>query len=400
MATLVWITHSFREDSRLTDQLSGPCTFVFYSPFYFAGDREKDILKRCSQENLDAFYQTLHEFGNSLKAKGHNFYLFKNSNPIEHINQLCSKYGFDRLVIDQPLFAMWHTIDLLQLSVPYQFIDSDLIDDQCFKMTAKSRWMTHVKQIDAYRNYRWNDDIQSFDIVEPTDNYPKYKSNWLVNPSTVQIRAKAISPRYAQTRDTHKGQTRLSTAFQNGVVDPHNVFFSIAKDFQQEGADFTLNEGNHAAMLRQFAFREITIVQARRANLTMENTPMEWAQQFITATSLQNLKDRTNPDSTLTFEQIKTASTGDPLVDTILSESYQVGVMPNRARMFFAGWMFYNAPTGQQALEWLIDTFDLLLLDGQCPTNYTQCTSSMNMQYGRVMLLNRDRVKQLLSYEN
>ena len=116
MATLVWITHSFREDSRLTDQLSGPCTFVFYSPFYFAGDREKDILKRCSQENLDAFYQTLHEFGNSLKAKGHNFYVFKNSNPIEHINQLCSKYGFDRLVIDQPLFAMWHTIDLLQLS--------------------------------------------------------------------------------------------------------------------------------------------------------------------------------------------------------------------------------------------------------------------------------------------
>lgn len=399
MKTLVWITHSFREDSRLTDQLSGPCTFVYYSPYYFAGDREKDILKRCSQENLDAFYQTLHEFGNSLKAKGHNFYVFKNSAPIEHINQLCSKYGFDRLVIDQPLFAMWHTIDLLQLSVPYQFVDSDLIDDQCFKMTAKSRWMTHVKQIDTYCNYRWNDDIQTFDIDEPISTYPKYKSNWLVNPSTVQIRAKAIAPRYGLTRDNHKGQTRLSTAFQNGVIDPHNVFFSIAKEFQKDGADFTLNEGNHAAMLRQFAFREITIIQARRANLTMENTPMEWAQQFITATSLQNLKDRINPDSRLTLEQIKTATTGDELIDKILSESFQVGVMPNRARMFFAGWMFYNAPSGQQALEWLIDVFDLLLIDGQCPTNYTQCTSAMNMQYGRVMLLNRDRVKQLLSYD-
>jgi hypothetical protein len=68
--------------------------------------------------------------------------------------------------------------------------------------------------------------------------------------------------------------------------------------------------------------------------------------------------------------------------------------------MFYAGWLFYNAPTGQKALEWLIDTFDLLLVDGQCPTNYTQSTSSMNMQYGRVMLLNRDRVKQLLNYDN
>ena len=153
-------------------------------------------------------------------------------------------------------------------------------------------------------------------------------------------------------------------------------------------------------MLRQFAFREMTIIQARRANLTMENHPMEWAQQFITATSLQNLKDRTNPDSTLTFEQIRNANTSDTLINTILSESFQVGVMPNRARMFFAGWMFYNAPTGQQALEWLIDTFDLLLLDGQCPTNYTQCTSAMNMQYGKVMLLNRHNVKALLAYEN
>jgi hypothetical protein len=67
--------------------------------------------------------------------------------------------------------------------------------------------------------------------------------------------------------------------------------------------------------------------------------------------------------------------------------------------MFFAGWMFYNAPTGKLALDWLIDTFNLLLLDGQCPTNYTQCCSSMNLQYGKVMLLNRNNVKHLLNYE-
>jgi hypothetical protein len=72
--------------------------------------------------------------------------------------------------------------------------------------------------------------------------------------------------------------------------------------------------------------------------------------------------------------------------------------MPNRARMFFAGWMFYNAPTGTEALSWLIKTFDCLLLDGQCPTNYVQCCSAMNMQYGKVMLLNRNNVSNLLNY--
>ena len=73
--------------------------------------------------------------------------------------------------------------------------------------------------------------------------------------------------------------------------------------------------------------------------------------------------------------------------------------MPNRARMFFAGWLFYNAPTGMDALKWLMGTFDLFLLDGQCPTNYVQCCQSMNMQYGKVMLLNRNNVENLLQYE-
>jgi deoxyribodipyrimidine photolyase len=400
MKTLVWLTHSFRTDSRLTSKLSGQCTFVYYSPFYFAGEREREILRNCSQENLDAFYQTLDQFNKDLKEKHNRLYVFKKKDPIEHMNWLCEKYGFERIVIDQPLFAMWHTIDLLRLNVPYEFIDSDLVDDKCFKMTAKSRWMTHVKGVETFKSHEWNSEITRFSLDEPTASYPEYKTNWLVDSKTIQIRARAIAPRYGETRDSHRGQTRLSTSFQNGVTDPHNVFFSIAKDFLDNGADFTKNEGLHAAMLRQFAFREITIIQARRANLTMEDHPMKWAEQFVTPTSLQNLKERTNSESTLTLDKIKTATTGDALIDQILSESFSIGVMPNRARMFYAGWLFYNAPTGQKALEWLIDTFDLLLVDGQCPTNYTQSTSSMNMQYGRVMLLNRDRVKQLLDYEN
>jgi deoxyribodipyrimidine photolyase len=130
----------------------------------------------------------------------------------------------------------------------------------------------------------------------------------------------------------------------------------------------------------------------------MEDPLGNWAKSFLTEKSYENLLSKSNPESTLTFEQIRTATTHDEFVNKILIESFKVGVMPNRARMFFAGWMFYNAPTGIEALQWLVSTFDLLLLDGQCPTNYVQCTSSMNMQYGKVMLLNRNNVSNLLNY--
>ena len=173
----------------------------------------------------------------------------------------------------------------------------------------------------------------------------------------------------------------------------------MAKEFYMDGADLTVNDGAHAAMLRQFAFREMTIIQARRANLTMESSIDEWASAFITPTSLTNLQNRENLESTLRFHHIQLAKTSDKLINKILKESYKVGVMPNRARMFFAGWLFYNAPTGMDALKWLMGTFDLFLLDGQCPTNYVQCCQSMNMQYGKVMLLNRNNVENLLQYE-
>jgi hypothetical protein len=74
--------------------------------------------------------------------------------------------------------------------------------------------------------------------------------------------------------------------------------------------------------------------------------------------------------------------------------------MPNRARMYFAGKVFYESKTGLEALEALIDTFDLIGLDGQCPNNYMQCISSLGLSYGKVMLLSHIRTFDLLQYKN
>lgn len=306
MKTLVWITHSFRLDSRLTSRLEGKCTFVYYSPYYFAGPREKAILNSCSKDNLNAFYQSLQDFQDQLAAidADHTLAVYKVSDPIKHINQLIAEHGFDRVVIDLPLFGMWKTTDPMQITVPFEFVDSDLIDDECRNMTAKSRWMSHTRKMKEYKPHRWNSSIQPNPIKESVSLYPDHQIEPLIDPITVVNRALKIAPTYGQTRDKHNGQTRLSTAFQNGTVDPHNVFYQIAEQFQSEGADFTKNEGPHAAMLRQFAFREMTIIQARRSTLTMESDPEEWAKSFLTEKSYINLMEKTNPDSNLEFQDI------------------------------------------------------------------------------------------------
>lgn len=402
MRTLVWVTNSFRLDSRLTDRLSGLCTFVYYSPYYFAGKREREIYDKCSQPNLDAFYHSLHEFDSAIKRKGHQgIIVFKESNPIDHINQLCAKWGYDRVVIDQPLFAMWHSIDLLNLNVPYEIIDSALVDDTCFKMTAKSRWMTHIKNVSTEKPYRWNDSITPYFIKETSRSYPKpQKVTSFLDTESIINRAKTIAPTYGLTRDRHDGQTQLSTLMHNGMVDPHNLFFEIANQFKNSGADLNVNEGLHASMLRQFAFREMNILTARKNNLTMENTPHEWAQTLMHHKAYENMMEATpKPNSTVNINTIKSASTGVTELDALLKPFIQSGIMPNRARMYFAGKVFYESKTGLDALETLIDTFDLIGLDGQSPNNYIQCVSSLGLTYGKVMLMSATRTFELLSYE-
>lgn len=402
MKNLVWITNSFRCDSRLTHNLKGECTFVYYSPYYFAGNREKSILSNCSQDNLNAFYHSINEFDCRLKEKGFDgILIFKESDPINHINELCYKFGFDRVIIDQPLFAMWHTIDLLKLNVSYDIVDSALIDDECFKMTAKSRWTSHIKKIDSEPIYDWNSSIIAFNIPVKSQTYPKPKTiSRFMDLESVISRAKRISYNYGLTRDLHNGQTQLSTAIQNGVCDPHNIFFNLAENFRNNpDINLFLNEGSHASMLRQFAFREINIIIARKNGLTMEDSPLVWAKALMHHKSYDNMiSARPKPESTLNLNSIKNSNTGIKELDSILSHFNDCGIMPNRARMFFAGKIFYESKSGIDALNLLIDTFDLLGIDGQCPNNYIQCVNSMNLAYGKVMLMSAKRTFDLLKY--
>lgn len=380
--------------------LSGDVTFVYFSPFYFAGQRERNIYKRCSQANLDAFYHSLHKFDFELSERfGSRLHVFKVANPVETINCLVAEHGFDEVIIDQPLFAMWHTVDVSNIQAPTFFIDSDLVDDECLKMTAKSRWMTHVKSLDAFKPFKAGK-ITAYNLPIKTSTYPAPVSDLpLLDLDKVLTRAHKVAKTYHVTRDRHDGQTQLSTGLHNGLIDPANLFFELAKQFKKDGSDLSVNEGPAAGMLRQLAFREISIIQARKASLTLEDDVQTWAEALMHEAAYKNMMASTpNPKSKVNFSTIESSSTGISELDFLSKQLVATGIMPNRARMYFASRVFYESRTGLDALSTLIDAFDLLGLDGQSPNNYTQCIGALGLSYGKVLQMNRDRAFQLLDY--
>jgi hypothetical protein len=399
--TLVWMTHSFRQDSRLTTTLNGDCTFVYYSPWHFAGERERSIYQSCSQANLDAFYWSINNFSDLVKEKtGAPLYVFRVQDPVAHINQLCSDHGFTNVVIDQPMFAMWHTINQFNINVPVISVDSDLIDNACFKMTAKSRWTTHIEKVLSFKDHTWSNAITGFKLPKyKGKGYPKVGKPDLLDTAKVNKRILDVMFDYGQTRNHHEGQTRMSVSLHNGALDPANTFYAIARGFLREGFDIKVLTGPAAAILRQQAFREISIIQARRNSLTLENTPLEWAKKLMHIDAFNNMVDsRPNIKSKLSLDAILDANTGDKDLDFLLRKLIQDRIMPNRARMYYASKMFYESLSGVQALELTIATFDLIGLDGQSPNNYTQCIGALGLSYGKVLKMNRDRAWELLGY--
>jgi hypothetical protein len=402
MRSLVWVTHSFREDSRLTSTLQGECAFVYYSPFHFAGARERDIYRTCSQDNLHAFYSTINAFDQILKNKiNGKLHVYRVKDVIAHINQLVDQHQFDQVVIDQPLFAMWHSIDIKKIKCRVLVIDSDLVNPHCNKMTAKSRVTHHLLYRDGIGRHKFTKGIKNFDISGYHGTlYPDVKTHKLLDKAKVMHHAYDQAVDYSEKRDRHDGQLQVSVALHNGIIDPLNLFYDMTDYFTGLGPDPSDGAKPGIAVLRQLCFREIAIIQARRANMTLENSPIEWAGKLMHIEAYKNMVNATpNPKSNVTWETLSQGMTGDIDLDFLINELKTTGIMPNRARMYFASKVFYESHTGIDALTSLINTFDLLGLDGQSPNNYTQVCGALGLSYGKVLKMNRDRAFKMLDYD-
>ncbi len=402
MRTLVWMTNTFRLSSRLMSSLTGEVAFVYYSPYYFADARERRIYDCTSQKNLELFYESINEFSDELWARGFDLSVFKTPNVIEDINRLVKKYKFDRILLDRPLFGFWHSLDYEKLECKAEVIDSALIDDRCEKLTAKSRWISHLKTIGDYTPFRFSDSISPIELNEDVTYYPRREMPRMDATRSLKT-AIEKSSKYHETRDQAGGQLELSVILHNGRLDPRHVFFSIAEHLQLTATA----DSDAAAPLRQLAFREISIMKARKHNLTLEDSTRVWAEKLMHRSEYDNLSKPTGVTKSVSLDQIKAGWTQIKPIDEILNHQtngqsfLSTGIMPNRARMLFASLVYYNSTDGHAALKTLIDTFDLIGIDGQSPNNYTQCISALGLSYGKVLKMNVDTAfKKLYSHEN
>lgn len=404
MKTLVIMTHSFRINSRLTQTLSGDLAFVYFSPWYYS-DKHKAVYSDMSNENYDMHLATIEFFKSSLAEKGFELTIYKTGTPSTTIHALDQQHQFDKIIIDQEAFYYDPQLYMADFSDQTKFysVDSDLIDVHCHYKTAKHRWMDHTKKLSTWKPLKWSSSILNpialSDVLTPVASYSKPKKALTHRIITDTLtRAIDVAKNYGNTRDRWDGQTGLSTFFNWGIIDPHNVFFSIADLLVKLGHTVTENQGLAAQMLRQFAFRENTIREARLHRIQLGDEADALANKLLDPKSLENYKTYKNPDATLTWEALATGTTGHPLCDKMIDLTKTTGRMPNRSRMWFAGWVYYNSPDAKTALTHTIKFFDSIGLDGQCPTNYTQCTHALRLQYGKVMLLNEWRVRDLLDF--
>ena len=151
-------------------------------------------------------------------------------------------------------------------------------------------------------------------------------------------------------------------------------------------------------ILRQLAFREICIAKARTKGLSLTSSPDDWAKTLLDEKSYNNLKASEHTKK-FTRKDLFEGKTGNDRLDNEIKLCKESRWMPNRARMWFAGEVYWGCGGGIKSLEILVDFFNTFCDDAQSPNNWVSCVESMRMQYGKVMRFNEKRTFRLLSGE-
>jgi deoxyribodipyrimidine photolyase len=383
---LVWVTHSFRMDSRLMEAAEQyDCAFVYVSSWWLAGPEERRILSRSSLRNNSLFRWSLARFSSELAKHGHKLTVLRGPNAVKDMVEEAKTAGITQILFDEPIFAVWRSISLDSLGIPVIRVDSDLIDPKCDKRTAKSRLASHTSAPISAPNPAPN---LSSPVKLHLESKPYGKEGtegFDAEFDSDLARARAIAPTYSLSRDSESGQTRLSRWFQHGVLDPSAFFSSLQSKTNTD-----------PALLRQMCFRELHIMKARRLGLTLEDGPGAWCGAILDRKSFSEFRASKRNVEPVSFGDLISANTGDRLVDRIMEHAVRTGHMPNRARMFLAGWCYSHTRTAAESYELCSSVFDLTLDDGQCPTNRIQNAEALALKYGRVMQFNRARTESLL----
>ena len=387
---LIVLDHSFRLNSLLIktacdnyDQVS----FVYPSNWYWSS-AARSLYKNT---DISMHKEALNHFACSLKEKLNiDLYILKSAHPEKDIQEYCQSNKIDKVLYDMPLFSK-DSLDIKNVCL--EVIDSDSYDPSCLKMTAKSRWVYWAKNRKDIQDVKFDHKtIKSFGglgEVYQTDKALYEKSERYIKSLWERVEEKILT--YHTTRNMRNGSTQISTALHHGLIDARqltHILLSLAPDFIEKGNVLV-------PLLRQLAFREISILKARSKNMSMFDTAEQWSMALLDKASQDNLKENTfQPD--FFKEELFSGQTNNPLLNAEVLNCKEKRWMPNRLRMWFAGECYWGLGGGYQSLETLIQFFNEHTDDAQSPNNYISCVESMRLKYGKVMRFNEKRTFKLI----
>ena len=387
---IIVIDHSFRINSKIFNEAIknyDKIAVIYASNWYF----NKKFKNYYKNKDKTLFRKSINYFAYSLKKKYNaNLFYLRSSNPAKEIEDFCLNNNISEILYDYPLFS-----DGIQFSgkIKVTFIDNDMYIDSCTKMTAKSRlnyWVHNKLSKDdlGYVNAK-PEFIDSVGKIFDIDSNMAIELHEKIKSSLDN--AKTNIETYHKSRNERNGSTKLSSLLHHGLIDAKSLVHVLLSNVNKSN----MKNNKYIPLLRQFAFREISILKCRAKEISILDPVKDIALKLLDDASYKNL---TNNEFEQTFsnEQFLSGNTGIKKIDEEIKFCIQNRWLPNRLRMWLAGECYWGLGGGIGSLETLIEFFDKHTDDGQSPNNIISCVESMRLKYGKVMKFNEERTFRLL----
>lgn len=379
MKALVWLTHSFRVQSRIFSRGTScnEATFVYYSPHYY--DEDMAIMHNNTTIDIDYWFRySLSAFEMTARHGGYDIHFFKKEDPISHINSLIEKYKYDRVLIDKPVFNFPKFIDVTKINAKIEFVDSDIYDENCKELDVDKRVEWWIEKYKEYLNEvspMW----LSRNCKIPSEDFTLLDEDGVLGIMSEDRIVESYVSRmenFTKTQKNLDGTFRISGHLQHGQVDGGALVLQI---LVASLYDRLAKKDWHLAPLRQLAKREIAIIKARSFNLQPYDDVLEWAEHFLDKKSFYHLTE-SNHDKVFSRRELLNGTTGDPDVDKVVRKLKDELWLHQDLRKWLAIEVYWGMGGGIEALEALLDLFNYYSMDGQSPNNMVNCVSTFQLK--------------------
>ncbi len=336
---LVWLTHSFRLNSRLIESIPPGCSvsFVYYSPYYFASEHEKAVYKHTTEFVQWIFASSIGLMSESLSAVGFNFNVFKHVDPTTHMRWLIGKHGFDEIIYDRPAFSDWRAIrwEAIENMVNVTRVDSDLVVPSDLEESSSARLkqiLSHViKKPEAFDPA--GKDITPYNFSSHAD------SSFVVSRGMVDSLSDVLSHGKVTS-------SNVLTLLHHGVIDARDVLVTSAVD----------------DVPRILVEREANIVRARMMDLSLEDDPLQWMKKvdFKGYRKIVEVKANQPFDGHSVFP-----NTSDINQMALMCDVHKPDSMADLVRLALE-----RSPDKRTALKSVMHILDAVKPDGQSPAQY------------------------------